>query len=80
MQPKRGVRVRLLLQGRYEYFMQYHACQPGVRRAAGRWCGNLRIHRQFLHAKVAVVDPGRERSWATVGSSNLDPLSLVAGP
>ena len=27
----------------------------------------------FLHAKVAVVD-GR---WATVGSSNLDPLSLL---
>jgi cardiolipin synthase len=27
----------------------------------------------FLHAKVAVID-GR---WATVGSSNLDPLSLL---
>jgi len=27
----------------------------------------------FLHAKVAVVD-GR---WATVGSSNIDPLSLL---
>jgi cardiolipin synthase len=27
----------------------------------------------FLHAKVAVVD-GR---WATVGSSNMDPLSLL---
>jgi len=27
----------------------------------------------FLHAKVAVVD----RRWATVGSSNLDPLSLL---
>ena len=30
-------------------------------------------HASFLHAKVAVVD-GR---WATVGSSNLDPLSLL---
>ncbi len=27
----------------------------------------------FLHAKVAVVD----QRWATVGSSNLDPLSLL---
>ena len=30
-------------------------------------------HRSFLHAKVAVVD----MRWATVGSSNLDPLSLL---
>ena len=27
----------------------------------------------FLHAKVAVVDD----DWATVGSSNIDPLSLL---
>ena len=27
----------------------------------------------FLHAKVAVID----NRWATVGSSNLDPLSLL---
>ena len=70
---KRGVKVRLLLQGRYEYFMQYHGARPviGVLRAAG-----VEIHEYsagFLHAKVAVVD-GR---WATVGSSNLDPLSLL---
>lgn len=70
---KRGVRVRLLLQGRYEYFMQYHASRPvyGALLAAG-----VEIHEyaiSFLHAKVAVID-GR---WATVGSSNLDPLSLL---
>ena len=70
---KRGVKVRLLLQGRYEYFMQYHGARPvfGVLLAAG-----VEIHEYsvgFLHAKVAVVD-GR---WATVGSSNLDPLSLL---
>ncbi|MEY2771998.1 MAG: putative cardiolipin synthase YbhO [Pseudomonadota bacterium] len=74
---RRGVRVRLLLQGRYEYFMQYHAARPvyGPLLAAG-----VEIHEfepSFLHAKVAVVDPGRERCWATVGSSNLDPLSLL---
>jgi cardiolipin synthase A/B len=73
----RGVRVRLLLQGRYEYFMQYHAARPvyGLLLAAG-----VEIHEyeaSFLHAKVAVIDPYNERPWATVGSSNLDPLSLL---
>ena len=70
---RRGVRVRLLLQGRYEYFLQYHGSRPvyGALLAAG-----VEIHEyaaSFLHAKVAVVDT----RWATVGSSNLDPLSLL---
>lgn len=70
---RRGVRVRLLLQGRYEYFLQYHASRPvyGALLAAG-----VEIHEyaaSFLHAKVAVIDG----IWATVGSSNLDPLSLL---
>lgn len=70
---RRGVRVRLLLHGRYESFMQYHAARPmlGALLAAG-----VEIHEytaSFLHAKVAVVDG----YWATVGSSNLDPLSLL---
>lgn len=73
MAAQRGVRVRLFLQGRYEYFLQYHAARPiyGALLDAG-----VEIHEyaaSFLHAKVAVVD-GR---WATVGSSNLDPLSLL---
>ena len=73
----RGVRVQLLLQGRYEYFMQYHAARPvyGALLAAG-----VEIYEyepSFLHAKVAVVDADGERPWATVGSSNLDPLSLL---
>ncbi len=70
---QRGVRVRLLLQGRYEYFMQFHAVRLvyGVLLQAG-----VEIYEyapSFLHAKVAVVDG----HWATVGSSNLDPLSLL---
>ncbi|ART54370.1 cardiolipin synthase B [Acidovorax carolinensis] len=73
----RGVRVQLLLQGRYEYFMQYHAARPvyGALLAAG-----VEIHEyepSFLHAKVAVIDAHGEKPWATVGSSNLDPLSLL---
>ncbi|MGH6628062.1 MAG: cardiolipin synthase ClsB [Burkholderiaceae bacterium] len=70
---RRGVKVQLLLQGRYEYFMQYHASRPvyGALLAAG-----VEIYEyspSFLHAKVAVIDG----HWATVGSSNLDPLSLL---
>jgi cardiolipin synthase A/B len=70
---QRGVKVRLLLQGRYEYFMQFYAARPiyGALLRAG-----VEIYEyspSFLHAKVAVID-GR---WATVGSSNLDPLSLL---
>ncbi|MEY4882476.1 MAG: hypothetical protein RIS34_330 [Pseudomonadota bacterium] len=70
---QRGVRVRLLLQGRYEYFMQYHAARPvyGALLAAGVEINEYAT--SFLHAKVAVIDA----RWATVGSSNLDPLSLL---
>jgi hypothetical protein len=53
--------VRLLLQGRYEYFLQYHASRPvyGALLAAG-----VEIHEyatSFLHAKVAVVDTAGPR-------------------
>lgn len=70
---RRGVQVRLLLQGRYEYFMQYHAARPvyGALLAAGVEIYEYSV--SFLHAKVAVIDT----HWATVGSSNLDPLSLL---
>jgi len=35
--------------------------------------GIQEYHQAFLHAKVAVVDD----TWATVGSSNIDPYSLL---
>ena len=70
---KRGVRVRLLLQGRYEYFIQLH----GARMVYGALLdAGVEIYEytaSYLHAKVAVVDG----NWATVGSSNLDPLSML---
>jgi cardiolipin synthase len=70
---RRGVKVQLLLQGRYEYFMQYYAARPiyGVLLRAG--VEIFEYSPSFLHAKVAVVDG----QWSTVGSSNLDPLSLL---
>lgn len=69
----RGVKIRLLLQGRQEYWLQHFATRAlyGTLLATG-----VEIHdykRSFLHAKVAVVD----RQWATVGSSNIDPFSLL---
>lgn len=70
---ERGVRVRLLLQGQVEYRLQHHA----QRALYGQLlAGGVEIHEylaSYLHAKVAVVD---ER-WATVGSSNIDPYSLL---
>ena len=70
---RRGVRVVLLLQGRVEYVLLHYASRAlyGMLLDAG-----VEIHeyqRSFLHAKVAVID-GR---WSTVGSSNIDPFSLM---
>lgn len=70
---RRGVRVIVLLQKRVEYVLLHYASRAlyGQLLDAG-----VQIHEyetSFLHAKVAVVD-GR---WATVGSSNIDPLSLL---
>jgi cardiolipin synthase len=69
----RGVRVRLLLQGKYEHFLQHHAARPVYKKLLD---AGIEIHEYVpsaLHAKVAVVD----QRWATVGSTNLDPLSLL---
>lgn len=70
---QRGVKVQLLLQGKYEYFMQYHAARPVYGALLGYGVEIYEYSASFLHAKVAVID-GR---WVTVGSSNLDPLSLL---
>jgi cardiolipin synthase A/B len=70
---RRGVRVRLLLQGKYEHFFQYRAARPVYQTLLD---AGIEIHEyapSALHAKVAVLD----RRWATVGSTNLDPLSLL---
>ena len=70
---QRGVRVSLLLSGRYEFFMQFHAGKPLYAELLAAGVQIFEYRAAFLHAKVAVID-GR---WATVGSSNLDPLSLL---
>src|SRR6185436_3037527 len=64
------------LQGRYEYFMQHHTSRAmyGVMLDAG--IEIIEYEPSFLHAKVAVFD-GPQGAIATVGSSNLDPISLL---
>ena len=70
---RRGVRITVLLQGKVEYRLQHYATQAlyGALLEAGIRVFEYR--RSFLHAKVAVIDG----QWATVGSSNIDPFSLL---
>jgi cardiolipin synthase len=68
---RRGVDVRLILQGKPDMpivrsaaLLYEHLQNDGVR--VFEYC------KRPLHGKVAVVD----EQWSTIGSSNLDPLSL----
>ncbi len=70
---KRGVRVVILLQGRIEYRLLHYATQALYGRLLGVGIRIFEYRRSFLHAKVAVIDG----HWATVGSSNIDPFSLL---
>ena len=69
----RGVRVVLLLQGKRDHPIFHYATHAlyGSFLAAG--IELYEYHQSLLHAKVAVIDG----HWATVGSSNLDPFSLL---
>jgi cardiolipin synthase len=73
---QRGVRVTLLLQGKYEYFMAYHASRAVYGAMLGAGIEIIEYEASFLHAKVAVMDADGG-ALAIVGSSNLDPLSLL---
>ena len=70
---QRGVRVILLLQGRVEYLLLHFATRALYGTLLDAGVEIYEYHKSFMHAKVAVVD-GR---WATVGSSNIDPFSLL---
>jgi len=73
---RRGVRITLLLQGRYEYFMQHHTSRAMYGTLLDAGIEIIEYEPSFLHAKVAVFDNPRG-AIATVGSSNLDPISLL---
>jgi len=70
---RRGVRVRLLLQGKADYRMAALAARVLYDEMLAHGVQIFEYMPAFLHAKVAVVD----QHWATVGSSNIDPLSLL---
>lgn len=69
----RGVRVTLLLQGHVEYAWLRHASKALYGQLLRGGVRIVEYEASFLHAKVAVVDS----RWATVGSSNIDPFSLL---
>ena len=70
---QRGVRVVLLLQGRVEYRVQHYATHALFDQLLAVGIEIYEYQPSYLHAKVAVVDG----QWATVGSSNIDPFSLL---
>ncbi|TDI82599.1 MAG: cardiolipin synthase ClsB [Betaproteobacteria bacterium] len=70
---RRGLRVVLLLQGRIEHHLQHYATQALYGSLLDAGIEIYEYHKSFLHAKVAVID----RHWTTVGSSNIDPFSLL---
>ena len=70
---QRGVQVRLLLQGKADYRFAALAAQVLYDEMLRSGVRVFEYTPAFLHAKVAVVDD----TWATVGSSNIDPLSLL---
>lgn len=69
----RGVRVEILLQGPSDHQLMKAASQSLYRGMLAAGFGVIEYTRSFLHAKVATIDD----HWATVGSSNLDPFSLM---
>jgi len=69
----RGVRVVLLLQGRVEYLLLHYASRALYGNLLDEGVEIYEYRKSFLHAKVAVIDG----HWATVGSSNIDPYSLL---
>ncbi len=69
----RGVRVVLLLQGRVEYVLQHYASRSLYGGLLDAGIEIHEYHKSLMHAKVAVIDC----HWATVGSSNIDPFSLL---
>ncbi|MGE5466402.1 MAG: cardiolipin synthase ClsB [Ignavibacteria bacterium] len=70
---QRGVSITVLLQGRVEYLLLHYATQALYGALLKSGVRILEYRRSFLHAKVAVAD----ETWATVGSSNIEPFSLL---
>ena len=70
---RRGVRITILLQGVSDHPLLHYATQALYGSLIADGMRVFEYGKSFLHAKVAVVDD----EWATVGSSNIDPFSLL---
>ncbi|MBN8503905.1 MAG: cardiolipin synthase ClsB [Burkholderiales bacterium] len=70
---RRGVEVRLLLQGQFDYRIADWAARALYEQLLDKGVRIFEYRAAFLHAKVALAD----EDWATLGSSNLDPTSLL---
>ena len=69
----RGVRVVLLMQGKVDHPLLHYASHALYGSFLDAGIEIFEYHKSLLHAKVAVIDG----HWSTVGSSNLDPFSLL---
>ncbi len=68
----RGVRVRLLLQGQIEYRLPHFGTLALHEELLRAGVEIIEYQPGFLHAKLALAD-----QWLTIGSSNIDPFSLL---
>ena len=69
----RGVKVTLLLQGRLDHALLQFACRGYFHQLVKAGVRIVEYRRGQMHAKVAVID----HQWSTVGSSNIDPFSIL---
>jgi cardiolipin synthase len=70
---RRGCHVTVLLQGQVEYALLHYATQALYGQLLKNGVRIFEYRAGFLHAKVGAIDG----DWATVGSSNIDPFSLL---
>ncbi len=70
---QRGVRITVLLQGKSDHPLLHYATQALYAMSLAAGIRIFEYEKSFMHAKVAVIDG----VWATVGSSNIDPFSLL---
>jgi len=70
---QRGVKITVLLQGRSDHPLLLYATRALYGSLLDEGMRIFEYHKSFLHAKAAVIDD----QWATVGSSNIDPFSLL---
>ncbi|WP_027468161.1 cardiolipin synthase ClsB [Deefgea rivuli] len=70
---QRGVNVVLLLQDERDQALLQYASWVYYQKLLSAGVDIFQYKSGFMHAKVAVID----QEWATVGSSNIDPFSLL---